>query len=277
MLSSYQRQFSFELMYLQSTPNEPKTFTPMRHVIKYVEVFLLTLLCHCIITIALYSQVADSSANTTISQHPKVFFPSAQKAWTVHYGFGLAVTTLPRDIVEEEINRAPFLDFYGRMDMPYNFILSGRFNTMILTNHATLGLQWSYSLGRLTASLGTQAEGLYGFINITGFDNSIRAWYVSPFVSVGWDFSDFTVTLRAERMNLQDEKTFAGEVDVTKSRNRSVATTFSAIVEQPLAGNTHCAIGVKLHYATFLYHSWVAFSTFNRPLFAPEVSFAIIW
>lgn len=244
---------------------------------KYINTALLTILCQCISIVMLYSQVADSTMNLSSVQYPKLFFPASHKAWTLHYGVGLAVTTLPRDIVEEEINRAPFLDFYSRMDMPYNLFLTGRFNTMILTNHATLGLHWSYSLGRLSASLGTQVEGLYGFINITGFDNTIRAWYISPVVSLGWDFSDFTLTLRAERMYLQDEKTFAGEVDVTRSRSRNVATTLSAFVEQPLAGNTHCAIGVKLHYATFLYHSWVAFSTFNRPLFAPEVSFAIIW
>jgi hypothetical protein len=191
--------------------------------------------------------------------------------YALTWSLGIAITSIPRDIVEEEINRFPFLQADIAYGLPYNFSLVAKLNTMVLTNRLLSGIQWNYPLSSFDIALGTDIGYLLGFVTINGFDNSINSWLVYPYIQCGYHHNQILVSVRAEAEYITSQQTFAGDIQVSDTRNRRNGLAFSLIIEQPFFHNQRCALGLKLSYSDFVYQAWPAFETFKRTLTVPEV------
>lgn len=103
---------------------------------------------------------------------PAVFYPASCPTWDVDAAIGLRVLTVPRDIAEEEINRAPLLELQAVMGLPLQFSLRGGTTLQFITNHFRLGFQWSHRIGDL--GVGVWDDWAYWFclMNYEGFDNT---------------------------------------------------------------------------------------------------------
>lgn len=198
-------------------------------------------------------------------------FSARRLPYHISWSAGIAVTSIPRDIVEEEINRFPFLQADIAYGLPYGFSLNGKINTMILTNRIVTGLQWNYPLASFDVSVGTDIGYLVGFVTINGFDNSINSWLVYPYLQCGYHHDQLFLSARAEIEYITSQQTYAGDIQVTDARNRRNGIALSLIIEQPFYNKQRCALGLKLSYSDFVYQAWPAFETFKRTLTVPEV------
>ena len=205
----------------------------------------------------------DSAQNTV--------FNSRHSPYTLTWAVGIAITSIPRDIVEEEINRFPFLQADIAYGLPYNFALLGKLNTMILTNRLLVGLQWNYPLSSFDFAVGADIGHLLGYVTINGFDNSINSWLTYPYIQCGYHHEQVFISARAEAEYITSQQTFAGDIQVSDTRNRRNGLALSFIVEQPFFHNQRCALGLKISYSDFVYQAWPAFETFKRSLTVPEV------
>lgn len=202
--------------------------------------------------------------------HSGVFY-TRRIPYHITWSAGIAVTTIPRDIVEEEINRFPFLQADIAYGLPYGFSLIGKINTMILTNRFVTGMQWNYPLSSFDFCLGTDIGYLLGFVTINGFDNSIHSWLLYPYIQCGYHQDQVFISARAEAEYITSQQTYAGDIQVTDARNRRNGIALSLIIEQPFFHKQRCALGLKLSYSDFVYQAWPAFETFKRTLTVPEV------
>jgi len=210
--------------------------------------------------------------NAAGASPPRVNYPSPLSFGEWQGSVGLALTTLPNEIVEEEMNQSPAIDFISRLGMPCGFSVDGHAQVQVLTNHLSLGARWSHAFGRFAFSIGDDIAWWFGFLTIEGFNNSADGWLNYPSLSLGYDFGHFRLAVRAEAVLVMSYSSFAGDNKISTDKNSFSGVTLGFAVEQPFWKNTHVTLGFKASYLRFFYQSWFVYETFRRYLFIPEIS-----
>jgi hypothetical protein len=203
---------------------------------------------------------------------PHIAFPTPLTLWEWQRSVGLTLSTLPKEIVEEELNQSPALDLNSRLGLPWGFSADARLLVQVLTNHIAVGGKWSHAFGPLAFSIGDDAAWWFGFLTIDGFNNSANGWLNYPNVSVGYDFGRFRVSVRGELLLVLSYASYAGNNLLASDKNGFGGFSASVIIEQPFWKSTHVTLGFKASYLRYFYQSWFAYETFNRYLFVPELS-----
>lgn len=203
---------------------------------------------------------------------PRIHYPAPLGLWEWQKTAGLTLSTLPKEIVEEELNQSPALDLHSRVGLPWGFSANTRALVQVLTNHVTLGGSWSHAFGRFALTFGDDAAFWFGFLTIEGFDNSANGWLNYPYVTVGYDFGRFRLSMRTEALLVLSFRSYAGDHLLASDKNGfgGLAVTFA--IEQPFWKDTHVALSFKASYLRYFYQSWFTYETFNRYLFIPELA-----
>ncbi len=198
-----------------------------------------------------------------------IFFPKEVTSGEVIYYTGISMAQLPTKIVEDIFDQVPMIDLKLRFGLPFNFSATADLSSNIFTTLLKAGSIYSISHDNLSLSVGNDFLFWYGFFNNDDFDISVLGWGYSPSVSIGYDFADFFISLKAEA-NIKAQNTYMKSLQYTKNSPKFVGTTFSFAVEQPLWKDNILAIGFRAYYTKFFYKSWISFSTFDEYLFYPE-------
>ena len=212
-------------------------------------------------------------------EHPapsSVCYPAPKEVWRTDVAVGLRLMTVPQDIIEEMMNRAPSVEAQAVMGLPLQFGLRGRVVLQYFTNQFRLGPQWSMRLGDFSAGVGMDAALWFGFVDFESFDNRGNGWLAYPHVSVGYDFGDVRATLGAEGIFLLAQRSFAGDLEVASTKNTIAGGALLAALEQPLWPGSQTVLGVRLAWSKFHYQTWFAFSTFDRPLLFSELFIGVL-
>lgn len=226
--------------------------------------------------VAVVSMTPAATAQELPSRPPAIAYPSPRPLWQWDRSIGISLSTMPRAIVEEELNQSPALDLRSRLGLPWGFSAEARILAQVLTNHIEVGGSWSFSLGRFAIALGDNAAFWFGFLTIDGFDNSANGWLNYPHVSIGYDLGRFRCTLRADMLLVLSFRSYAGEYLLASDKNGFGGYSASLTIEQPFWKETHVLIGFKASYLKYFYQSWFTYETFNRSLFIPELSFGFL-
>lgn len=207
---------------------------------------------------------------------PGIVSPAPMQLWEWQNSLGLSLSTLPKEIVEEELNQSPALDVRSRLGLPWGISADARFLIQVLTNHIAIGGSWSHAFGRFAFSLGDDAAFWFGFLTIDGFDNSANGWLNYPHITVGYDFGPLRLMLRADMLLVLSYRAYAGDNLLASDKNGFGGYSGSITIEQPFWKDTHVTLGFKASYLRYFYQSWFTFETFNRYLFIPELSVGFI-
>lgn len=202
--------------------------------------------------------------------------PAPGPAWSSRTALGLRLLTVPRDIAEEEINKAPSIEMRSVLSLPWNFSLRGGAVLQVLTNELRLGTHWSWRLGDFSVSVGDDWAFWFGFVNLEGFDNRANGWINYPGLALGIDLGEARVSARGEGMFILSQHTLAGENEVSSTKRVLVGGALTVIVEQPISRRTEMYLGVRLSQTKFHYQTWFAFSTFDRHLLFSELLIGIL-
>jgi len=229
-----------------------------------------------LLTIVNMLPAQTSGYGASPSDRPVLCYPASPAGETVQFAVGIRLLTLPQDIVEEEINKAPSLDLAGRLSLFPWIDVTGNATVQYFSNQLRLGLRSAHRTGDIALSAGYDVGLWFGFVDLEGFDNRANGWTHYPHVSMGYDFGDVFLTVRSELIWMQAMRSFAGNNEVRNTRNRIAGSAWSAVLEQPFWGNTHVQLGLRLSYTDFHYQSWFAFSTFERKLLFSELLFGVL-
>jgi hypothetical protein len=207
---------------------------------------------------------------------PSVFHPRPKNTGEVDASLGLRVLAVPRDISEDELNRAPALDVQVTVGLPLQLTFLSSAAVQFLTNQVKGGLRWSHCFGDFCVGAGDEVAFWFGFVYIEGFDNSVRGWMHYPHVTIGYETRDVRLSLRGEWIYTLSERSFTGENEVSSSKTRLLGFAGSLMMEQPLLRDMHVVLGVRLSYTEFHHQTWFAFSAFKRKLLYSELLFAVL-
>ena len=215
-------------------------------------------------------------AQGELGQQPRLFFPSPlqERSWIVSLGFTL--TTPPRDLTEELAVRAPAFDAHALYGLPENFYLDGRVISQFVQNHFSLGAKWAYGNDRWSFALGYDVAWWFGFLTVGGFDSKARGWENYPNLTVGYALDDVLLSLKGELILITSYSSYNGENEVSSDQGKFSGAAISFVIEQPAWKNTHVTLGFRAIYAKFYWMTWALFSTFDRYLFYPELTFGFI-
>jgi hypothetical protein len=204
-------------------------------------------------------------------KRPYIYFPEKIPEYSLNSSIGITIARLPRPIVEEELDQSPMLDFHLRFGLPYNLSLFGRINTIGITNHISAGATWSYSINRLSFSLGNTTAYWFGWANFYDFD--VRAYGIIdyPELSIGYDFEKILLTLRTESEYLISMKRYSGTIQTKSNQSRMMGLNIGLFSEQLLRKKSWITLGFKLHYTRYFYQSWISFSTLDQWFWTPEI------
>jgi hypothetical protein len=204
------------------------------------------------------------------SSREYIYFPKELPTWKFVKTLGFTLAYIPKIISEEEINQSPLIDFNMRLGLPYNFSANARISTIGVTNNFLIGGQWNHSFNNFSFAIGFDFAYWLGFFHRSDFDVVANGTMNYPFISFGFDFDDFYVSLRTEAQIVTFSETFIGDASVGGIQRDLAGFIITYALEQPFWKNTHVVQGVRLSYTKFFYQSWISFSTIDRYIFFPE-------
>jgi len=204
------------------------------------------------------------------SSREYIYFPRELPTWKFVKTLGFTLAYIPAIISEEEINHSPLIDFNMRLGLPYNFSANARISTIGITNYIQVGGQWNHSFNNFSFGLGFDVAYWLGSFRRPDFKVVANGTMNYPFISLGFDFDNFYVSLKAEAQIVTFSETFIGDASVGGIQKDLAGFIITYALEQPFWKNTQIVQGVRLSYTKFFYQSWLSFSTFDRYIIFPE-------
>lgn len=198
-----------------------------------------------------------------------VFFPGHRPEYEFSYFTGLSLAQLPSKIVEDVFDQVPMIELKGSLPLPGNLTAEAGLNTNIFTSQLSLSPSYSASFRKLSFNAGSELLFWFGFYKNDGFNVSVLGWGYSPFVSAGYDFDDFLLSLRLSA-DIKAQSTYMRKISYKNYSPEFKGLAMSLAVEQPLWRDHWFALGFRANYTTFFYKSWISFSTFEQYTFYPE-------
>ncbi len=187
----------------------------------------------------------------------------------------LSLARAPEDILLEFSQlRAPLFSFDVYYGLPQNFLLEGKWTTVIFfTNQIAIGAKWTHEWDRLHMSVGDDIAYMFGHLDqgaVKTFDNRMKGWMNYPNISVGYAFNSFALTLKGELSVITSITATSDNIELSSDKNIFNGGSVALYVEQPFWKEHFLNIGFKSNFIKFFYPTWPIFPTFNKTYFIPE-------
>ena len=199
-------------------------------------------------------------------------YPEAMPEWSFKGAFEMAFIKMPEAVVEEaDTYRWPSWDVDVFMGLPENFVANAKVTTQFINWHFQLGAKWQWApTEKFRMYAGIDYAYFLGGVGAGAFDNSNRSSFLYPNISAGYNFEDFTITLKGELNYLLSKKDRAGTIEISASENVFNGVSGALYFEQPFWGDTQFIIAARGNYLKYVYQNWLLFPTTDTFYFVPE-------
>jgi hypothetical protein len=207
---------------------------------------------------------ADLAAATRVERRATrngfTFYPSAPELHGFRFALGAFYDAIDPDVMYGFNVRVPQLSLDARYGLGKGWSLRGHLNSMLVTTELLVGGSHAWRVGRwgieATGSVGVYVGKLARF----GFD----AWLVSPEyrpeLTIGHDFGDVAVSLKASLLLMGPERVRVGEVwGGLDNSNAFVGHSEMLYVENPGESDSAWYFGVGAVTARAYYALWLLF------------------
>lgn len=208
------------------------------------------------------------------SESDYIFYPESKTKYDFTQNIGIGIVILPRSVFEDELSQIPILNYNARLDLPHNFILSGKLSTILFSNHLSTGILWNYKYHKFNLGAFTELGLWYGFFNSEGINLRSRGWTFFPGVAAAYNFDDVYLTMKFNLL-YQSQATAVGDNKIGKTFNGYTGYSVSIASEQNFLDNSSISIEFKLNYTKFHNITWLSYSTFDNLIPYPELTFGI--
>jgi hypothetical protein len=250
--------------------------TPVLMRLALALVFVMAASNTCANVLAQRVPTADTIAHRASPRYTAFLYPRNPQAWQTMFAADASVTLLPRLIVEESVRVLPMLGASMRLGLPEHFGLHARLRSIFLTNLATVGVSWSYSVGAFSAAVHNNIGVWAGFSGVLeGFDTNAFGPMNFAGLSLGTELPDGALlTLRTELVSSLGYTINLGPTRIPRQTSRFQGVDVTLCVEQPVGANGHRIVGgLRTAYSRPSYEAWVAFSDIQDFLFYPMIFF----
>lgn len=203
-------------------------------------------------------------------------YPALMESWDYSIAIGASVTSLPIEVVEEEINRSPIIRFDSRLGLPARFSTSFRFYSNYLVNSGTLGFDFNLFDSKASANLGVDGSMWFGHLNLDAIQLKARGLTVSPNLSLGVRFEDLLLSSKFEVQFASIWTDDGEEAPLGRKRYPDKGLAMQLNLEQPLWNNNWTLLALKLNYTKFYYQTWLSYNSLDEYLLYPEIIFAFV-
>lgn len=218
-------------------------------------------------------QVSPDTFDITL---PSMRFPHHNNISLFQKSFGALMVKPPMDLVEMAV-QAPLLNFHMIYWLPWKLSVESDFTTLIASNQLSLGPRLSFSHNNTGLNLGWDVACFFGFLRQYGFDNTTHGWIHYPNISFGYKLKEMAFTLKAEAIVIASISTRSGDNHLKSSDNFFNGYTVALYIEQRIHKRKIFVVGFKENYVKYYWPTWMAFSTFNRYYYIPELNFSWIF
>jgi len=231
---------------------------------KYIIIFIFIFL-----TVSSFSQDESLEFNYFI-------YPQQVERATFKHCLSIYAAKLPEDVVEEASNWifAPVFSYSVKYGVSDNFSLTGGIKSNIITQHFSTGIRWIHRWKKLAVSLGYDGAYFFGYLDNFGFDSKINGWFTYPNITIGYQFTGFTLAMRIEALILMSLNETIDNLQVIHDIGDYIGDydgiSVGFYIEQPFWKKTVVGLGMKFTISKFYYPAWMAFTRFDRPLLIAE-------
>ncbi|MBK7867606.1 MAG: hypothetical protein IPJ75_11855 [Ignavibacteriales bacterium] len=228
-----------------------------------------------IVLLVLVFYICPALPQTTTITNNSFHLPRSLKSGEVIHNIGLSSTKLPEDVIEtDDAFLSPLFTYRIKVGIIDNILAQGFIESNYLTFNFSSGLNWNHDFGDFKLSVGTDLGFWFGRLKSYGFDTGMDGWNLSPNITVGYTFPNFSVSVKSEMMLILTQSTRNGDVHTVNSYRTMAGYSVGVYIEQPLWKENFVVIGFKANYARFYYPLWAGFSTFDRFFLLPEFIFS---
>ncbi len=207
-----------------------------------------------------------------------IAYPKSYDSVKIAVNAGISSSRIPKLIGEDMVQQIPMIMLDLRYGSYKDFSLLLNLKSVVLTNHLSTGLMWSFEIGDFAFALENSIAFWYGFANFTGFDAGVNGSFYYPSLSLGYSINEILLTLKTDVSIMTSYSRKVGSVIVEESKDRLVSVSTSFIIEQPFINNINVLLGFKFNYTKFYYQSWLAFVTAKNWIFIPEFQVGVnLW
>jgi len=206
------------------------------------------------------------------------YFIYPQQFESTHFKHCLSIyaAKLPEDVVEEASNWifAPVFAYSVKFGISENFALTSGIKSNIITHHFSLGARWIHRWNKFAVALGYDGAYFFGYLDNFGFESKINGWFTYPNITIGYQFTGFTLAIRIEALILMSLNETIDDMkinhDIGKYVGKYDGLSLGLYIEQPFWKRAVVVLGMKFTVSRFYYPAWMAFTRFDRPLLIPE-------
>lgn len=240
-----------------------------------VEMKQIFIFCQFIFTFFIINNTSIWSNTANLQDSNYLIFPKPIKQGIYNFAIGIGVTRFPNQVVEEEINYSPTLNFDARFALTDKWYLVGSLTSNYITNNLSVGPFWSTSLNNFHFSVGLISSGWYSHLNVDAIKLNTYGITATPRILMGYNLFNFKATLQIESHHHifwnYLEKEYLGSTKIWDG-----GFSVNLVTEQTFIDNINTIIGLRFHYTKFYYQSWLAYSVLDEYLFYPEFYFGVI-
>ena len=236
----------------------------MNRFIKYFFLFIFFLL------------LMNMNAQDETNDFNYFIYPQKIEPLLLKHSLSIYAAKLPEDVVEEASNWifAPVFSYGIKFGVSENFSLVGGVKSNIITHHFSCGIRWIHRWDKFAVSVGYDGAYFFGYLENFGFESRINGWFTYPNLTIGYQFTGFTLAIRTEALILMSLNETIDDLKVNHDIGDYIGDydgiSVGFYVEQPFWKRTVVGLGMKFTVSKFYYPAWMAFTRFDRPLLIAE-------
>src|SRR3989339_726788 len=173
---------------------------------------------HLLISTIAWPSIALAQESNALASK-LVYYPESISK-NFHYSFGINVSKLPTQVVEEELNQSVMLNFSAKYDLPRRFSLLFDLKTIYITNDVSLGVSWCYPLKHFSIGISNKIAYWYGQANFDNFDSSAYGFMDFPSLYLGHRYKNLYTTLGGGLDLLIVTYKYSGDIETKNSKNK---------------------------------------------------------
>lgn len=211
-----------------------------------------------------------------VFSNSNIYYPKENEKFEFNYSFGLGITKIPMEVVEEEFNHFPTFIMDTRLNLKGNFSLKSKFEMNYVTDALDIEIAYSNSIFGTNYSISAKGNTWIGNLDYDVFDVNATGLVVSPIFRIGKEFNRNYYTLEFE---LQQNWmwTRSDNIELGRILNQFNGYSLAFITEQEITKSLRLMYQFRLGVLKYSYHSWIAYSFIDEYLLYPEINFGIIF
>lgn len=189
-----------------------------------------------------------------------IFHPSVTDLYAFRFAVGAFYDAIDPAVMYGFNMRLPQLTLDARYGLGKGWAVKGHFNSMFVTNELLFGVGYASLFGDWSLEFDASVGVYFGKLAQFGFDAALLSPEYRPELTLGYDFGDIALSLRATLLLMGPETTRVGEVWAgLDNSNAFVGHSEMLYVENTTSSNSVWYFGLGAMTTRSYYALWVMF------------------